>query len=160
MVFGVGNAVRPKVLFVGEGPGADEDVQGEPFIGKAGKLLDGMLGAMGLSRDQVYICNVVGCRPPENRKPKDDEIEACREFLNGQIRAVRPAAIVVLGATAVQALLKTKKGIGSMREKWHDWEGIPLRATYHPAYLLRDRSKKREAWMDLQAVMAKVGIVQ
>lgn len=160
VVFGSGNPSKPRVAFVGEAPGKNEDEHGQPFIGRAGKLLDGMIEAMGLSRDSIYICNVVCCRPPENRKPFPDEVMACREFLHGQLRAVTPSAIVALGAVATGALLNTKKRIEEMRGKWHDWEGIPLRATFHPAYLLRDPSQKKEAWADLQEVMAKVGIVK
>lgn len=156
-VFGEGNEYSPLIAFVGEAPGADEDVTGRPFVGRAGKLLDRMIEAMGMDRGQVYICNTVCCRPPENRKPEPAETEACREFLVGQLRAVRPTIVVTLGATATQVLLKSRKGIGELMGRWHEWEGLPLRPTFHPAYLLRDASKKREVWADLQAVLLKLG---
>jgi DNA polymerase len=158
VVFGEGQEKNPIVAFVGEAPGADEDAQGRPFVGRAGKLLDSMIAAMGLSRDQVYICNSVGCRPPENRKPEPDELAACRKFLIGQLRAVRPACIVTLGATATQSLLETKTGVTALMGRWYEWESIPLRPTFHPAYLLRDPTKKKEAWVDLKAVMTRVGL--
>jgi DNA polymerase len=157
VVFGVGNGSAPPVAFVGEGPGEQEDLKGEPFVGRAGKLLDQMIGAMGLARDRVYICNVVNCRPPENRKPEPDEISACSRYLVGQLRAVQPQVIVALGATAAQTLLRVKKGINDLRGKWHVWENIPLRATFHPAYLLRVPGEKNAAWLDLKQVMSKLG---
>jgi len=160
VVFGVGNAERPPVAFVGEGPGANEDLKGEPFIGPAGQLLDQMLDAMGLQRQEVFITNCVLCRPPDNRKPHPHEIGACREFLLGQLRAVDPKCIVALGGSAAQALLGTKKRIGALMGEWYEWEETPLRATFHPAYLLRDPSQKRKAWDDLQAVMLRLGIVK
>lgn len=155
-VCGVGSLSRPWVAFVGEAPGQNEDEQGIPFVGKAGNLLNKMLAAMGLSREEVYICNAVSCRPPENRKPSPEEMLACAPNLYEQLRIVRPRYIVALGATAAQSLLQTNKAMGSLRGVWHEWENIKLRVTYHPAYLLRDPSKKAEAWKDLQAVTAWV----
>lgn len=158
MVFGEGNVDRPVIAFVGEGPGANEDQSGKPFVGRSGKLLDKMLLAMGLERDKIYICNVVGCRPPENRKPEQGEMDACREFLVGQLRAVRPLTIITMGATASQALLSSSKSVGNLRESWHEWESIPVRVTFHPAYLLRNPEAKGAAWSDLKAVMARLGL--
>lgn len=163
-VFGEGAFDAPPVAFVGEGPGANEDNEGRPFIGRAGQLLNKMIEAMGLTREGVYICNVVCCRPPENRKPEKSEMEACKMFLIGQLRIVRPRIIVALGASAAQALTNSKKGIGDLRGKWLQWEDkakgsptagliVPLRATYHPAYLLRSPHVKGEAWKDLQIVV-------
>jgi len=150
--------MRPPIAFVGEGPGANEDREGRPFIGKSGKLLDKMLEAMKLERSSIYICNVVSCRPPQNRKPTESEISTCREFLFGQLRAVRPHIIVAMGTTAAQAVLQTKEPISKLRETWHECEGIPVRATFHPAYLLRNPQAKRAAWADLKTVMLKLGL--
>jgi DNA polymerase len=159
VVFGAGCSSRPVLAIVGEGPGLEDDTTGKPFGGRSGKLLDKMLEAMQLDRDKIYICNVVGCRPPKNRKPEDDEMAACREFLVGQLRAVRPLTILTMGNTASQALLETTKGVTRLREAgWHEWEGTPLRTTFHPAFLLRNPDAKRAAWADLKAVMAKVGL--
>ena len=158
VVFGVGNTLRPRVAFVGEGPGANEDVEGVPFVGRSGQLLDKMIGAMHLKRKDVYICNVVCCRPPENRRPKPEEIFACRGYLFAQLRAVQPEVIVALGITATEVLLNKTKKAKNLREKWHEWEGIPLRATFHPSYLLREPSQKKAAWDDLKAVMTKLKI--
>jgi len=160
VVFGIGKTDRPRVAFVGEGPGANEDMKGVPFIGKAGLLLDQMIDAMSMGREEVYITNVVLCRPPDNRKPHPHEAQACREFLVGQLRAVQPECIVALGAAAAQALLGSKKKISALMGDWYEWEGTPVRATFHPAYLLRDPSQKRKAWDDLQAVMLRLGIVK
>lgn len=156
-VFGVGAENRPPVAFVGEGPGRNEDAEGVPFVGKAGRLLDKMIVAMGLSREAVYICNVVNCRPPENRTPEPDEIAACSRFLTGQLQAVQPRVIVALGATAAHVLVGGKKPVGDLRRIWHEWRGIPLRVSYHPAFLLRNPDQKRDSWEDLQAVMKKLG---
>jgi DNA polymerase len=156
VVFGVGCDIEPPLAFVGEGPGENEDLQGKPFVGRAGELLDRMIAAMGFKRESVYICNVVGCRPPGNRPPEPDEIAACKEFLVGQLRVVRPKVIVTLGATASQSLLKSTKKIGDLRGRWFVWEDIPVRATYHPAYLLRDARKKKDAWSDLQFVLQRL----
>lgn len=156
VVFGVGNSHSPSIMFVGEAPGKNEDEKGVPFIGRAGELLDKMIVAMGYARDQVYIANSVNCRPPDNRKPEQAELDACREHLIGQARYVNPKVIVTLGASAAQSLLKSKKTIGEMRGRWYDWEKIPVRATFHPAYLLRDPSKKVLAWEDLQIVKQRL----
>lgn len=156
VVFGTGNSESPDIAFLGEGPGENEDKQGVPFVGRAGELLNKMIGAMGYQREGIFICNVVGCRPPSNRKPELDEVNACREFFTEQLRIVKPLTIVCLGATAVQALLKSSKKISELRGRWFDWEGIPARATYHPAYLLRDASKKKDAWADLQVVVKRI----
>jgi uracil-DNA glycosylase family 4 len=157
IVFGAGNP-RAELVFVGEGPGHDEDVQGLPFVGRAGKLLTQMIEAMGLQREQVYICNVVKCRPPENRKPEDDEMATCSPYLYRQLEVIAPKAIVCLGATAAQALLKTKDSISRYRGTWFDFRGAKLLATYHPAYLLRNPNAKGEVWKDLQKVMVLLGL--
>ena len=157
IVFGAGNP-RAELVFVGEGPGHDEDVQGLPFVGRAGKLLTQMIEAMGLQREDVYICNVVKCRPPENRKPEDDEVATCSPFLYRQLDVIAPKAIVCLGATAVQALLKTKDSLSRFRGTWIDYRNTKLMATYHPAYLLRNPAAKSEVWKDLQKVMAHLGL--
>lgn len=156
IVFGSGNP-RAELMFVGEGPGADEDAQGVPFVGPAGELLTKMIVAMGYSRDEVYICNVVKCRPPNNRNPEPDEIQACEPFLKAQIAAVRPKAIVALGKFAAQTLLRDPTSITRLRGQWRKYEGIPLMPTFHPAYLLRTMAAKKEAWSDLQQVMAALG---
>jgi DNA polymerase len=146
------------VCFVGEGPGADEDAQGYPFVGAAGQLLDRMIVAMGLSRDEVYVCNVVKCRPPKNRKPEPDEMAACKPFLEEQLELIQPQVMVALGATAVQGLLGTSEGITRLRGKWKLYRGrIPVMPTFHPAYLLRTPGAKREVWEDLQAVLRQMG---
>ncbi len=146
------------VCFIGEGPGADEDAQGFPFVGKAGQLLDRMIEAMGLERDSVYVCNIVKCRPPDNRKPEPEEMAACMPYLNEQLELVAPQVIVALGATAVQGLFGTTEGITRMRGKWKTLRGqIPVMPTFHPAYLLRTPSAKREVWEDLQEVLRKLG---
>ncbi len=151
---GTGNS---GIVFVGEGPGAEEDAQGVPFVGAAGQLLDRMIGAMGLSRDDVYVCNIIKCRPPNNRKPTDDEIAACRHFVVEQLHLIEPRVIVALGATAVEGLLGLKLGITRLRGTWRLYEGrIPVMPTFHPAYLLRKPEAKREVWEDLQAVLARV----
>jgi DNA polymerase len=158
IVFGAGNP-RAELVFVGEGPGHDEDVQGLPFVGRAGKLLTQMIEAMGLRREDVYICNVVKCRPPENRKPEDDEVATCSPYLYRQLEVIKPKAVVCLGATAAQALLKTKDSISRYRGQWFDFRGTKLLVTYHPAYLLRNPAAKGDVWKDLQKVMAYLGIV-
>lgn len=157
IVFGQGNP-RAELVFVGEGPGHDEDVQGLAFVGRAGKLLTQMIEAMGLQRDDVYICNVVKCRPPENRKPEEDEMATCSPFLFRQLEVIKPKAIVCLGATAAQALLKTKESISRYRGVWFDFRGAKLLATYHPAYLLRNPAAKADVWQDLKKVMAHLGL--
>jgi uracil-DNA glycosylase family 4 len=157
IVFGVGNP-RAELVFVGEGPGHDEDAQGLPFVGRAGKLLTQMIEAMGLQREDVYICNVVKCRPPENRKPEDDEVATCSPYLYRQLDVIRPKAIVCLGAVAAQTLLKTIDPISRFRGNWFDFRNTKLLATYHPAYLLRTPSAKSEVWKDLQKVMLFLGL--
>jgi len=157
IVFGVGNP-KAELVFVGEGPGHDEDVQGEPFVGRAGKLLTQMIEAMGLERKDVYICNVVKCRPPENRLPERDEIEICSPFLLRQLAAIQPKVVCCLGACSAQTLLQTNQGISRFRGEWFDFRGAKLIATYHPAYLLRNPNAKGEVWKDLQKVMAVLGL--
>jgi DNA polymerase len=160
IVFGVGNP-DSHLVFVGEAPGADEDAQGEPFVGKAGQLLTKMIEAMGYARGDVYICNVLKCRPPGNRNPEPDEVASCEPFLKKQLGAIRPRMIVALGKFAVQCLLRDDSPISRLRGNLRTYEGIPLMPTFHPAYLLRDPSKKKLAWDDLKAVnaaLAKVGI--
>jgi DNA polymerase len=157
IVFGDGNP-KAQLVFVGEGPGHDEDMQGLPFVGRAGKLLTQMIEAMGLQRKDVYICNVVKCRPPENRAPEKDEVAACSPFLLRQIDSIAPKVIVCLGSTAAQTVLETNRGISQFRGQWLDFRGRKLMATYHPAYLLRNPSAKSEVWKDLQKVMAVLGL--
>jgi len=157
IVFGVGNP-RAELMFVGEGPGADEDARGEPFVGRAGQLLNNMIKAMGLRREDVYICNVVKCRPPENRPPEPDEVEVCSQYLLRQIDAINPKVLVCLGAVAAKTLLETNRGITQFRGQWLEWRGRKLMATYHPAYLLRNPNAKGEVWKDLQKVMAELGL--
>lgn len=153
-----------QLVFVGEGPGEQEDLQGRPFVGRAGELLDKMIVAMGLTRDQVYIANVVKCRPPGNRNPEPDEIAACSPFLLRQLRAIRPKVIVALGKFAAQTLLQTQTPISRLRGTFHDYPalrdfgGARLMPTWHPAYLLRNPDSKREAWADLQSVARELGI--
>jgi DNA polymerase len=157
IVFGVGNP-HAELVFVGEGPGHDEDLQGVPFVGRAGQLLNQMIQAMGLSRDQVYIANVVKCRPPENRTPEKDEIATCMPFLFRQLTEINPKVVVCLGSVASQALLNTNKSISHFRGQWFDFRGAKLMATYHPAYLLRNPHAKPEVWADLKKVMALLGL--
>src|SRR5215472_2099126 len=157
VVFGDGNP-EADLVFVGEGPGRDEDIQGLPFVGRAGKLLTQMIEAMGLKREDVYICNVVKCRPPENRAPEPDEMETCSPFLYRQLAVINPKAIVCLGAIAFQAIYGEKQSISRLRGQWLDFRGSKLMATYHPAYLLRNPSAKGEVWKDLQRVMALLGL--
>jgi len=157
IVFGDGNP-KAKLMFVGEGPGADEDAQGIPFVGRAGKLLTQMIDAMGLQRKDVYICNVVKCRPPENRTPEPDEVQACSPYLLRQVDAINPKVIVCLGAVAAKTLLETTRGISQFRGEWLEWRGRKLIATYHPAYLLRNPNAKGEVWKDLQKVMVELDL--
>jgi DNA polymerase len=160
IVFGVGNETSP-LVFVGEGPGGDEDAQGIPFVGRAGQLLTQMIEntakkeGIPLERDQVYICNVVKCRPPGNRTPEPDEMEICGQFLYRQLLTIRPKAICALGGTAARALTGHKEGVTKMRGKWYQWRGIPVMVTYHPSYLLRayNQAAKREAWEDLKKLI-------
>jgi DNA polymerase len=157
IVFGDGSA-KAQLVFVGEGPGADEDAQGLPFVGRAGKLLTQMIEAMGLRRNDVYICNVVKCRPPGNRQPEPDEVQKCSPFLFRQLDVLQPKVIVCLGATAAQTLLQTNRSISHFRGQWMDFRGYKMLATYHPAYLLRNPAAKGEVWKDLQKVMAELGL--
>jgi DNA polymerase len=166
LVFGVGNP-RADLMFVGEGPGADEDAQGEPFVGRAGQLLNNMIKAMGLRREDVYIANVVKCRPPGNRTPEPDECETCSPFLMRQIAVIKPKVVVALGATAAKNLLAMNSSLGDLRGRFYDFKpagsdssfpGVRLAVTYHPAYLLRDPRQKGEAWKDLQMVMKYLGL--
>jgi uracil-DNA glycosylase len=152
IVFGTGSR-SAGVLFVGEAPGRDEDIQGEPFVGEAGQLLTKMIKAMGYERQEVYICNVLKCRPPENRNPSPEEIAECSPFLLRQVRSIAPKAIVALGTFASQTLLESREPISRLRGRFHDYHGIPLMPTFHPAFLLRSPEKKREVWEDLQKVM-------
>src|SRR6266851_5617989 len=160
IVFGVGNE-QARLVFVGEGPGADEDIQGFPFVGRAGQLLTQMIEntaskeGIPLKRSDVYICNVVKCRPPENRTPEPDEMEICGQFLFRQLSAIRPKAICALGATAAKAVLGRKEGVTRMRGNWFKWNDIPVMVTYHPSYLLRpyNQNAKREAWEDLKKAL-------
>src|SRR5512137_2088038 len=156
LVFGVG-APRAELMFVGEGPGADEDQQGEPFVGKAGQLLTRMIEAMGYRREQVYIANVVKCRPPGNRNPEPDEIEACEPFLRRQLEAVKPTVIVALGKFAAHTLLRSTVPITRLRGQWSEYAGVKVMPTFHPAYLLRSPHEKAKAWDDLKLVMAALG---
>jgi DNA polymerase len=158
IVFGVGNP-RADVLFVGEGPGQDEDFRGEPFVGRAGQLLtDIITRGMGLERSDVYIANVVKCRPPNNRNPEPDEIAACRPFLERQIDAIRPKVVVALGKFAAQTLLATTTPISRLRGQWHVYRGIKLMPTFHPSYLLRNPDDKRLVWADIRQVMRELGL--
>ena len=155
VVPGVGR-LSPDVMFIGEGPGADEDRQGLPFVGRAGELLTKMIAAMGYAREEVFIANVVKCRPPDNRKPTPQEMSACMPYLRRQVELVKPKTIVALGATAVQGLFNTTQGINSLRGRWMTFQGIPVMPTFHPAYLLRMPVAKRDAWSDLKQVMARL----
>ena len=160
IVFGEGDP-RARLMFIGEGPGADEDKQGRPFVGRAGQLLTRMIKAMGLDRAQVYIANVVKCRPPENRDPASIEIQTCFPYLESQIAGVSPEVIVTLGRIAACALLETREPISALRGRFHDRNGVPMMPTYHPSFLLRqepDRRCKAEAWADLKKVMELLGL--
>ena len=169
IVFGVGNP-RAELMFVGEGPGADEDTQGEPFVGRAGQLLNNMIKAMGLQREEVYIANVVKCRPPGNRTPEREECETCSPFLMRQIAVIKPKVVVALGAVAAKSLLAMNSSMAQLRGRFYDfkpsgvrsndpnWSGCKLAVTYHPAFLLRDPRQKGEAWKDLQMVMKELGL--
>jgi len=157
IVFGVGNP-NAELMFIGEAPGADEDEQGEPFVGRAGQLLNNMIKAMGIRREDVYIANIIKCRPPGNRTPERDECETCSPFLMRQIEAIRPRAIVALGAVAAKTLLAINAPMSELRGRWYDFRGTKLAVTYHPAFLLRDPRQKKEAWKDLQMVMKELGL--
>jgi len=169
IVFGVGNP-NADLMFIGEAPGANEDQQGEPFVGRAGQLLTNMIKAMGLERSQVYIANIIKCRPPNNRTPERDECETCSPFLMRQVATIKPKAIVALGAVAARTLLAINDSMSNLRGRWYEfkptgvrsndpsWEGAKLAVTYHPAFLLRDPRQKKEAWKDLQMVMKELGL--
>ena len=152
IVFGVGNP-RASLAFVGEAPGADEDAQGEPFVGRAGQLLTKIIEAMGMHREDVYICNIIKCRPPNNRTPEADEIVACQPFLLQQLRAIGPRFICALGGPAAQTLLQTKEPISRLRGRFHDYHGIPLLPTFHPAFLLRNPNEKKTVWEDMKLLL-------
>jgi len=169
IVFGVGNP-NAQLMFIGEAPGADEDEQGEPFVGRAGQLLNNMIKAMGLERSQVYIANIIKCRPPNNRTPERDECETCSPFLMRQIATIQPTVIVALGAVAAKTLLAINESMSNLRGRWYEfcptgarsndpnWTSAQLAVTYHPAFLLRDPRQKKEAWKDLQMVMKELGL--
>lgn len=154
-VFGTG-ARDARLMFIGEGPGRDEDLQGEPFVGAAGQLLTRIIGAIGLRRDQVYIANIVKCRPPNNRTPHAEEIASCRPYLTAQIDLIRPRIICTLGNVAAQAILETTEKISSLRGKFHRWRDILVMPTYHPAFLLRNPEKKRDVWEDMKMVQKEL----
>jgi uracil-DNA glycosylase family 4 len=157
IVFGVGNP-NADLMFIGEAPGADEDEQGEPFVGRSGQLLTNMIKAMGLRREDVYIANIIKCRPPGNRTPERDECDTCSPFLMRQIEAIRPKALVALGAVAAKSLLTINAPMSELRGRWYDFRGTKLAVTYHPAFLLRDPRQKKETWKDLQMVMKEMGL--
>ena len=157
IVYGDGDP-NARLMFVGEGPGAEEDVQGLPFVGKSGQLLNNMITAMGLSREKVYIANIVKCRPPANRAPEPVEANTCTQFLARQLDVVRPEYVVALGATAAMYLLGVKQSLLSLRGRWHEVRGVKALVTYHPAFLLRDPRQKGEAWKDLQMLMKEMGL--
>ncbi len=158
IVFGEGDP-KAALVFIGEAPGQEEDIEGRPFCGSAGQLLtDIIVKGMGLTREEVYICNIVKCRPPDNRNPDPDEVSSCEPFLAGQLRAINPRVIVALGNVAAKTLLKTTDGITALRGKWQSFQGIPLMPTFHPAYLLRNPRDKKLVWDDIQQVMAKLGL--
>ncbi len=155
IVFGVGNP-KAELVFVGEAPGADEDAQGEPFVGRAGQLLTKIIEAMGMKREEVYICNIIKCRPPNNRTPEADEILACEPFLLKQLQAIRPKFICALGGPAAQTLLRTKEPISRLRGRFVDFHGVPLLPTFHPAYLLRNPHEKKTVWEDMKLLLREM----
>ena len=156
LVFGEGNP-SAELVFVGEAPGADEDAQGRPFVGRAGQLLTKIIAAMGLKREEVYICNILKCRPPGNRNPLPDEIAACEPFLIRQLGVIRPRVICAMGSIAAHSLLKSESPISVLRGRFHSYQGIPLMPTYHPAYLLRNPGAKKQVWEDVQLNMKRLG---
>ena len=158
LVFGVGNPAAD-IVFVGEAPGRDEDLQGEPFVGKAGQLLTRIIAAMGISREDVYICNVIKCRPPGNRDPLPEEIQMCEPFLEKQLTIIEPKVICALGSFAAQTLLKVDTRISRLRGRFHDYNGVPVMPTYHPSFLLRNPHAKREVWEDVQKIMERLGLL-
>jgi len=151
VVFGVGNP-DADLVFIGEAPGRDEDIKGEPFVGRAGQLLDRMLRAIGLGREEIYIMNTIKCRPPNNRDPKPDEVQSCNLWFEQQLNMLQPKIICLLGRVAAQTVLETDATLGSLRGRWHDYHGIPVRVTYHPAYLLRSPQQKQKSWQDLMVL--------
>ena len=157
VVYGVGNP-NADLMFIGEAPGRDEDIQGKPFVGRAGQLLTDIIKAMKLTRDDVYIANVIKCRPPENRNPEPDELDACRPFIKRQIEMIQPKVIVTLGKFALQSLTGRSYAVSAARGQWTEYDGIKVMPTYHPAYLLRTPSAKKEVWQDMKKVMAELGI--
>jgi uracil-DNA glycosylase len=157
VVYGVGNP-NADLMFIGEAPGRDEDIQGQPFVGRAGQLLTDIIKAMKLTRDDVYIANVIKCRPPENRNPEPDELEACRPWIRRQIEIIQPRVIVTLGRFALQSLTEKSYGITAVRGQWLDYNGIKVMPTYHPAYLLRNPAAKKDVWSDMKKVMAELGL--
>ncbi|HEX3110876.1 MAG TPA: uracil-DNA glycosylase, partial [Thermoanaerobaculia bacterium] len=157
VVYGVGNP-HADLMFIGEAPGRDEDIKGEPFVGRAGQLLTDIIKAMKLTRDDVYIANVIKCRPPENRNPEPDELDACRPFIKRQIELIQPKVIVTLGKFALQSLTGRAYAISGARGQWTEYDGIKVMPTYHPAYLLRTPSAKKDVWQDMKQVMAELGI--
>jgi len=157
VVYGVGNP-KADLMFIGEAPGRDEDIQGQPFVGRAGALLTDIIKAMKLTRDDVYIANVIKCRPPDNRNPEPDELDACRPFIRRQIDIIKPKVIVTLGRFALQSLLEKGFSITAVRGSWLDFNGIKVMPTYHPAYLLRNPSAKKDVWQDMKKVMTELGI--
>jgi DNA polymerase len=157
VVYGVGNP-RADLMFIGEAPGRDEDLKGEPFVGRAGQLLTDIIKAMTLGRDDVYIANVIKCRPPENRNPEPDELDACRPYIRRQVELIEPKVIVTLGKFALQSLLEKSYGITAVRGQWLTYNGVKVMPTYHPAYLLRTPAAKKDVWADMKKVMAVLGI--
>jgi DNA polymerase len=156
-VYGIGNP-NADLMFIGEAPGRDEDLKGEPFVGRAGQLLTDIIKAMKLTRDDVYIANVVKCRPPENRNPEPDELDACRPYIRRQVEIIQPKVIVTLGRFALQSLIEKSYGISSVRGQWLEYNGVKVMPTYHPAYLLRTPSAKKDVWADMKKVMAELGM--
>src|SRR5882724_7654412 len=157
VVYGVGNP-NADLMFIGEAPGRDEDEQGKPFVGRAGQLLTDIIKAMKLTRDDVYIANVIKCRPPENRNPEPDELDACRPYIRRQVEIIQPKVIVTRGRFGLQSLTEKSYGISSVRGHWLDYNGVKLMPTYHPAYLLRTPGAKKDVWADMKKVMAELGI--
>lgn len=157
VVFGTGNSEEPDIAFLGEAPGEAEDLSGYPFTGKSGALIDRMIQAMGYAREDLYLLNTVGCRPPNNRNPTRVEMRACGPHVAAQLRAVKPKTIVCLGEVPAHDLLNLRDSVGEMRKDWYEWQGIPVRVTYHPAYLIRDPRMKTRVWHDLRKVLRKLG---
>ena len=159
VVYGVGNP-KADLMFIGEAPGRDEDLQGKPFVGRAGQLLTDIIKAMTLTRDDVYIANVIKCRPPENRNPEPDELDECRPYIRRQVDLIQPKVIVTLGRFALQSLTEKAYAVSAVRGQWLEWNGIKVMPTYHPAYLLRNPAAKKDVWTDMKKVMAELGIAR